>query len=120
LRFLSTKKAAGQNVASATNLDFEDYRTVFRHKSTWELMRALLILRVCSVNLFVDNSLAVSTHISLDRKSIMAGWPDAIARHTILFSHRWEEGGGWVREGKGQIARKSEKNNYATTVSGYT
>ena len=41
-------------------LDFEDHRAVFRHKTTWELVRGLLILRVCSVNAFVDNSLAVS------------------------------------------------------------
>ena len=41
-------------------LDFEDHKAVFRHKTTWELVRGLLILRVCSVNAFVDNSLAVS------------------------------------------------------------
>ena len=44
----------------SSTLDFEDYKAVFRHKTTWELVRGLMILRVCSVNVFVDNSLAVS------------------------------------------------------------
>ena len=57
-------RCAAASTASAphasNSLDFEDYRTVFRHKTTWELVRGLIILRVCSVNVFVDNSLAVS------------------------------------------------------------
>ncbi len=45
---------------SFRKLDFEDHRNVFGHKSTLELWRALLILRVCSFNFFVDNNLQVS------------------------------------------------------------
>ena len=58
-RCAATTAAVPQPNASAV-LDFEDHRAVFRHKTTWELVRGLLILRVCSVNAFVDNSLAVS------------------------------------------------------------
>ena len=52
-------------------LDFEDHRAVFRHKTTWELVRGLLILRVCSVNAFVDNSLAVSQSMHAFSSSLL-------------------------------------------------
>ena len=38
-------------------LDFTDHRTVFQHKSFLELLRSLVILKACSFNWFVDNSL---------------------------------------------------------------
>lgn len=41
-------------------LQFSDHRRAFRHKSTWELLRALLILRACGSNFLVDNSLKVN------------------------------------------------------------
>ena len=41
-------------------LQFDDHRTVFQHKNTWELLRALLVLRACGSNYLVDNSLKVS------------------------------------------------------------
>ena len=56
-------------------LDFEDHRAVFRHKTTWELVRGLLILRVCSVNAFVDNSLAVSQSMHAFYSSLLGGNP---------------------------------------------
>ena len=37
--------------------DFSDHRTVFRHKTTTELLRSLAILRLCSISSFVDNAL---------------------------------------------------------------
>lgn len=41
------------------NLNFEDHKNAFEHKSAAEIVRSLLLLRICSVNLFVDNSLKV-------------------------------------------------------------
>lgn len=38
-------------------LQFDDHRTAFQHKNTWELLRALLVLRACGSDYFVDNSL---------------------------------------------------------------
>ena len=48
--------SSGKNVEK---INFEDYRTVFKNKTSWELMRGLLILRLCSINFIVDNSLQV-------------------------------------------------------------
>ncbi|XP_067015300.2 hydroxyproline dehydrogenase [Anabrus simplex] len=44
-------------MSQCTALQFDDHRTVFRHKSTWELLRALLVLRACGSDLLVDNCL---------------------------------------------------------------
>ena len=44
-------------------LQFDDHRTVFQHKNTWELFRALLVLRACGSDFLVDNSLKVSLRI---------------------------------------------------------
>ncbi|XP_023717780.1 hydroxyproline dehydrogenase isoform X2 [Cryptotermes secundus] len=38
---------------------FSDHHRAFQHKSTWELLRALLILRACGSNFLVDNSLKI-------------------------------------------------------------
>jgi len=38
-------------------IDFTDHRTVFQHKTFTELLRSLAILRICSINKFVDNAL---------------------------------------------------------------
>jgi len=44
-------------------LQFDDHRTAFQHKNTWELLRALLVLRACGSDFLVDNSLKVSITI---------------------------------------------------------
>jgi len=44
-------------LSSAATLDFSDHKTVFKYKSTKDLLRNLSILRICSFNLFVDNAL---------------------------------------------------------------
>jgi hypothetical protein len=44
-------------------LQFDDHRTAFQHKSTWELLRALLVLRACGSDFLVDNSLKVGLTI---------------------------------------------------------
>merc|ERR1712106_691934 len=41
----------------AETLDFSDHKTVFKFKSTFDLLRSLSILRICSINMFVDNAL---------------------------------------------------------------
>jgi len=43
--------------SSAETLDFSDHKTVFKFKSTFDLLRSLSILRICSINMFVDNAL---------------------------------------------------------------
>ncbi|PSN43473.1 Hydroxyproline dehydrogenase [Blattella germanica] len=47
---------SGHSISQQT-LQFDDHHTVFRHKNTWELLRALLVLRACGSNFLVDNSL---------------------------------------------------------------
>lgn len=41
------------------SLNFDDHHSVFSHKSNWELLRALIVLRVCGANYLVDNGLQV-------------------------------------------------------------
>ena len=43
--------------SSVESLDFSDHKTVFKFKSTFDLLRSLSILRICSINMFVDNAL---------------------------------------------------------------
>ena len=43
--------------AAPLQLDFTDHQTVFQHKSTGELLRTLAVLKLCSINKFVDNAL---------------------------------------------------------------
>jgi len=46
-----------QATTSHDSLDFSDHKTVFKYKSMFDLVRSLSILRVCSINMFVDNAL---------------------------------------------------------------
>lgn len=66
---ISTKPSAAANAGLcsvtcdseyAHKLDFTDYRNAFKSKTTWELLRALTVLRVCSNQLFSRNSLKAS------------------------------------------------------------
>jgi len=38
------------------DLTFEDHGAAFKSKTTWEVMRALLVFNVCGVNMIVDNN----------------------------------------------------------------
>jgi len=49
--------ASRSQATSAESLDFSDHKTVFKYKSMFDLVRSLSILRVCSINMFVDNAL---------------------------------------------------------------
>ncbi|KAJ9576208.1 hypothetical protein L9F63_006941 [Diploptera punctata] len=60
--------------ASPCTLEFDDHRTVFQHKSTWQLFRALIVLRACASDYLVDNSLKL---LRQGRKLLgerMLGW----------------------------------------------
>lgn len=52
-RFLSSRPRCER-------LDFSDHSVAYRHKSLWELVRALGVLKACSYDAFVDNSHWVS------------------------------------------------------------
>lgn len=61
----TTTTTAAQNNHPTTELkkaDFYDAQNIFKFKSTWELFRSAIILKLCSVNILVDNSLQVSKH----------------------------------------------------------
>jgi len=64
----------------ADTLDFSDHKTVFKFKSTGDLFRSLGILRICSINLFVDNALPI-----MRRAEAMLGskYFSAVARPTF-------------------------------------
>ena len=49
--------ASHSQATSHDSLDFSDHKTVFKYKSMFDLVRSLSILRVCSINMFVDNAL---------------------------------------------------------------
>lgn len=46
--------------SSSISLNLLNTKDIYHHKSTWELLRSLAILKVCSINYFADNSLDVS------------------------------------------------------------
>ena len=39
--------------------DFYDHQNIFKFKTTWELYRSVALLRLCSFNWLVDNSMKV-------------------------------------------------------------
>ena len=49
-----------QNVARDSVLTFDDSKQAFKSKTTWEIMRALTVFRLCTVDLLVDNNRKVS------------------------------------------------------------
>ncbi|XP_019620722.1 PREDICTED: probable proline dehydrogenase 2 [Branchiostoma belcheri] len=46
-----------ETAAATAELSFDDPTQAFKTKSTWEIARALLVLRLCSFDVLVDNSL---------------------------------------------------------------
>ncbi|KDR22448.1 putative proline dehydrogenase 2 [Zootermopsis nevadensis] len=53
----NTRTFSAENKTTSQALQFDDHRTAFQHKNTWELLRALLVLRACGSDFLVDNSL---------------------------------------------------------------
>ncbi|KAL5015710.1 hypothetical protein ScPMuIL_005299 [Solemya velum] len=49
------------SAAGKPNLDFDDYRRCYKNKSLAELIRALVLFRLCSSDLLVNNSLQILT-----------------------------------------------------------
>ena len=47
-----------------STLNFDDFQNVYKFRSTPQLLRSYAILRLCGINLFVDNSLNVSWKIT--------------------------------------------------------
>ena len=43
-----------------STLNFDDFQNVYKFRSTPQLLRSYAILRLCGINIFVDNSLNVS------------------------------------------------------------
>lgn len=60
---LNTSTFSGDCKITPQALQFDDHRTAFQHKNTWELLRALLVLRACGSDFLVDNSLKVNLKI---------------------------------------------------------
>lgn len=50
------RRAASSSSRARDALDFSDYSMAYQHKSLWELVRALGVLKVCSYDWLVDNS----------------------------------------------------------------
>jgi hypothetical protein len=66
VRIYSHANTSSLSAVCKTNpiaLQFDDHRTAFQHKNTWELLRALLVLRACGSDFLVDNSLKVNSKI---------------------------------------------------------
>lgn len=49
-----------ENSENFKEIDFENHVEAFKNKTTWEIVRALTVLKMCSANVLVNNSLAVS------------------------------------------------------------
>lgn len=81
--FSGSGVADGQQAAAAWSVDFSDAREAFRSKSSAELARGLLVLRLCSLGPFVDRADQVSS-------SCAAGHPGAEPTGCV------EAGGSWA------------------------
>lgn len=51
---------AQASAKSTEIVHFQDSKSIYQFKSTWELVRSLGILKICSINYFAENSLDVS------------------------------------------------------------
>lgn len=49
------------NAVTLKKDDFYDHANIFKFKSTWELYRSSILLKLCSINWIVDNSMKVSS-----------------------------------------------------------
>ncbi len=58
-RLLSTASGPQRCGSQAIQLNLADGAAAFQPKSTWELFRALAVLKICSIDVFVDNSLTI-------------------------------------------------------------
>ena len=38
------------------NFSFQDHRAAFKSKTTWEVLRAMLVYQLCGINMLVDNN----------------------------------------------------------------
>lgn len=65
---------------SDKNLNFEDHKNAFRHRTTGELVRALSILNLCSFEGFVNNSLKL---MQVSQRVLGARLFEAIIRPTL-------------------------------------
>ena len=52
-------KYESSSVPELKELDFDDPVQTYKSKTTWEIARALLVLRVCSVNILVERNMQV-------------------------------------------------------------
>ena len=50
------------NVVTLKKDDFYDHQNIFKFKTTWELYRSSILLKLCSFNWIVDNSMKVNTN----------------------------------------------------------
>ncbi|KAH7705600.1 hypothetical protein AAVH_27190 [Aphelenchoides avenae] len=55
-RFESAKQAPAPYKKPSERLTFENTEEIFKHKSNWELIRALVVLRLCSIEVLVRNN----------------------------------------------------------------
>ncbi len=65
----------------APKLDFFDSRLAFQNKTTWEIMRALLVFRLCSIQWIVKSSEKL---IHLSRSILGDAIPFWFIRHTFF------------------------------------
>ena len=58
--------------ASVASLNFDNHRYIYQYQPVRNLLRSYIILRTCSVNLFVDNALQVN-HYKLNSVNEKSG-----------------------------------------------
>eukprot|EP00195_Chlamydomonas_chlamydogama_P012380 CAMPEP_0202907550 /NCGR_PEP_ID=MMETSP1392-20130828/43042_1 /ASSEMBLY_ACC=CAM_ASM_000868 /TAXON_ID=225041 /ORGANISM="Chlamydomonas chlamydogama, Strain SAG 11-48b" /LENGTH=585 /DNA_ID=CAMNT_0049596507 /DNA_START=23 /DNA_END=1777 /DNA_ORIENTATION=+ len=68
---------------SPPKLSFDDHKAIFQGRSTAELLRAILVFRICGIDYFVRNA---DQLLALSRKTLGAGITNAVIKHTF-FNH---------------------------------
>eukprot|EP00042_Codosiga_hollandica_P028911 m.155542 g.155542 ORF g.155542 m.155542 type:complete len:547 (+) comp52913_c0_seq1:1046-2686(+) len=70
-------------VAQKPKLKFDDAQLIYKNRSTYHLLRALVIFRLCGVRFLVDNA---DTIIRVSRRIFGRGLVDSVIRNTF-FAH---------------------------------
>ncbi|KAH7703011.1 hypothetical protein AAVH_29823 [Aphelenchoides avenae] len=55
-RYAAAKQAPAPYKKPSERLTFDNTEEIFKHKSNWELIRALVVLRLCSIEVLVRNN----------------------------------------------------------------
>ena len=64
------------------NFSFQDHRAAFKSKTTWEVLRAMLVYQLCGINMLVDNNEKVKMVVLKIKKNLL--WTSNIISNAVF------------------------------------